>query len=63
MLRLSSRVESLVGRRRERHDVRVWPAVIDELVPESHSRGFERFATFGVVAGFAVMMLLDNAFG
>jgi ZIP family zinc transporter len=37
--------------------------VIDELVPESHSRGFERFATFGVVAGFVVMMSLDNAFG
>lgn len=37
--------------------------VVDELVPESHSRGFERFATFGLVAGFAVMMALDNAFG
>jgi ZIP family zinc transporter len=37
--------------------------VVDELVPESHSRGFERFATFGVIAGFAVMMALDNAFG
>ena len=37
--------------------------VVDELVPESHARGFERFATFGVIAGFAVMMALDNAFG
>jgi ZIP family zinc transporter len=37
--------------------------VVDELVPESHSRGFERFATFGLVVGFAVMMALDNAFG
>ncbi len=37
--------------------------VVDELVPESHSRGFERFATFGVIAGFALMMALDNAFG
>lgn len=37
--------------------------VVDELVPESHSRGFERAATFGVVGGFAVMMALDNAFG
>jgi ZIP family zinc transporter len=37
--------------------------VVDELVPESHSRGFERYATFGVIAGFAVMMALDNAFG
>jgi ZIP family zinc transporter len=37
--------------------------VVDELVPESHSRGFERFATFGLIVGFAVMMALDNAFG
>jgi ZIP family zinc transporter len=37
--------------------------VVDELVPESHSRGFERFATFGLVVGFGVMMALDNAFG
>jgi ZIP family zinc transporter len=37
--------------------------VVDELVPESHSRGFERVATFGVIAGFALMMALDNAFG
>jgi zinc transporter, ZIP family len=37
--------------------------VVDELVPESHSRGFERVATFGLVAGFSVMMALDNAFG
>jgi ZIP family zinc transporter len=37
--------------------------VLDELVPESHARGFERLATFGAVAGFAVMMALDNAFG
>jgi ZIP family zinc transporter len=37
--------------------------VVDELVPESHSRGHERVATSGLVAGFAVMMVLDNAFG
>jgi ZIP family zinc transporter len=37
--------------------------VVDELVPESHSRGHERVATSGLVAGFAVMMALDNAFG
>jgi ZIP family zinc transporter len=36
--------------------------VVDELVPESHASGFERFATFGVIAGFALMMALDNAF-
>jgi ZIP family zinc transporter len=37
--------------------------VLDELVPESHARGFERVATFGAVGGFAVMMTLDSAFG
>lgn len=37
--------------------------VVDELVPESHSRGFERAATFGLIGGFAAMMSLDTAFG
>jgi ZIP family zinc transporter len=37
--------------------------VLDELVPESHARGHERLATFGIVFGFAVMMALDSAFG
>jgi ZIP family zinc transporter len=35
--------------------------VVDEIVPESHGRGNEREATAGLVGGFAVMMLLDNA--
>lgn len=34
--------------------------VSDEMVPESHRKGFEREATFGLVIGFMVMMLLDN---
>ncbi|MEM2254715.1 MAG: ZIP family metal transporter [Candidatus Bathyarchaeia archaeon] len=33
--------------------------VSDEMIPESHRKGFERQATFGLVAGFIVMMLLD----
>jgi ZIP family zinc transporter len=37
--------------------------VVDEIVPESHGRGHEREATGGLVLGFAVMMLLDNALG
>ena len=37
--------------------------VVDEIVPESHGRGHEREATAGLVVGFAVMMLLDNALG
>lgn len=34
--------------------------VSDEMVPEIHRKGFEREATFGLVIGFIVMMLLDN---
>jgi len=36
--------------------------VSDEIIPESHRKGFEREATFGLIAGFIVMMLLDNLF-
>jgi len=37
--------------------------VSDEIIPETHRRGYEREGTFGVVVGFLVMMLLDNLFG
>ena len=37
--------------------------VSDEMIPESHRKGFEREATFGLILGFVVMMLLDNLFG
>jgi ZIP family zinc transporter len=33
--------------------------VSDEMIPESHRKGFEREATFGLIAGFVVMMALD----
>lgn len=36
--------------------------VSDEIIPESHRKGFERQATFGLVIGFIVMMLLDALF-
>ncbi len=36
--------------------------VSDEMIPESHRKGFEREATFGLIVGFAVMMLLDCLF-
>ena len=36
--------------------------VFDEIVPESHGRGYHREATFGAMLGFAVMMTLDNIF-
>jgi ZIP family zinc transporter len=37
--------------------------VVDELIPESQSRGNEREATLALIAGFALMLTLDNAFG
>jgi ZIP family zinc transporter len=37
--------------------------VVDEMLPESRENGHEREATGGVVVGFAVMMVLDNALG
>lgn len=36
--------------------------VIDEMVPESHKKGFGRKATFGLIGGFALMMLMDSLF-
>jgi ZIP family zinc transporter len=36
--------------------------VSDEMIPESHRRGFEREATFGLITGFVIMMLLDSLF-
>lgn len=35
--------------------------VSDEIIPETHSRGFEMEGTWGVIAGFLVMVVLDNA--
>ncbi len=37
--------------------------VSDEMVPESHSGGFARTATIGLMIGFVIMMVLDNIFG
>ncbi|MDI7276558.1 MAG: ZIP family metal transporter [Anaerolineae bacterium] len=37
--------------------------VSDEIIPETHRRGFEREATFGLIVGFVVMMVLDTALG
>ncbi len=36
--------------------------VSDEMIPESHRKGFEREATFGLIVGFVIMMLLDYLF-
>lgn len=37
--------------------------VSHEIIPESHRRGHETIATFGVMTGFALMMVLDTALG
>ncbi|MFQ5419159.1 MAG: ZIP family metal transporter [Anaerolineae bacterium] len=37
--------------------------VSDEIIPETHRRGYQGVATTGVVLGFALMMFLDNVFG
>ena len=34
-----------------------------EIIPETHRHGLQRAATVGLMVGFAVMMLLDTAFG
>jgi len=36
--------------------------VSDEMIPESHRKGFGKEATFGFMVGFVVMMLLDSLF-
>ena len=37
--------------------------IADEIIPESHKKGYQREATFGLIAGFVIMMLLDVIFG
>jgi len=36
--------------------------ISDEIIPESHKKGFEREATFGLIIGFVIMLLLDCLF-
>lgn len=35
--------------------------VSDEIIPETHRKGFETEATFGIMTGFVIMMILDVA--
>jgi len=37
--------------------------ISDEIIPETHSKGKSRPATFGVMIGFVIMMALDNLLG
>ena len=36
--------------------------ISEEIIPETHSRGNDRKATIGIIAGFIIMMMLDTAF-
>ena len=35
--------------------------ISEEIIPETHSKGRSRYATFALMLGFIVMMVLDNA--
>jgi len=37
--------------------------ISDEIIPETHRRGYETLATFSLLIGFAVMMYLDATLG
>jgi len=37
--------------------------ISDEIIPETHRGGNERAATFGILAGFILMMAMDNLLG
>lgn len=37
--------------------------ISDEIIPETHRKGFERVAAFGVMIGFVLMMFLDVTLG
>ena len=37
--------------------------ISDEIIPETHTRGYARLATYGVIVGFLIMMALDNLLG
>ena len=37
--------------------------ISDEIIPETHAKGRSRMATFGVITGFVIMMVLDNLLG
>jgi ZIP family zinc transporter len=37
--------------------------ISDEIIPETHNNGYEREATYGVIIGFVIMMILDVTLG
>ncbi len=37
--------------------------ISDEIIPETHRRGYETLATFSLMGGFGVMMFMDATLG
>ncbi|NIA22224.1 MAG: ZIP family metal transporter, partial [Anaerolineaceae bacterium] len=37
--------------------------ISDEIIPETHTHGFQRIATFGLLVGFCIMMSMDKLLG
>jgi zinc transporter, ZIP family len=37
--------------------------ISEEIIPETHSKGRSRYATYSLMVGFIVMMIVDNALG
>ncbi|MDK2800799.1 MAG: zinc transporter, family [Clostridiales bacterium] len=37
--------------------------ISDEIIPETHTRGYQRIATYGVIIGFIIMMIMDTTLG
>lgn len=37
--------------------------ICDEIIPETHTKGYEREATYGIIFGFVIMMILDILLG
>lgn len=37
--------------------------ISDEMIPETHSHGYERVATYSLLAGFVVMLVMDTLIG
>lgn len=37
--------------------------ISDEIIPETHSNGYERESTYGIIIGFIIMMILDILLG
>ena len=37
--------------------------ISDEMIPETHAHGYERLATYSLLAGVCVMLLMDTLIG